>query len=194
MNIALVRRIAGYAVVLLFAVGIAIVPSYMGPRVEGEVLLFSLPDLDGNTVDQDHPDFKGKVIMVNLWGTWCPPCRQELPHLIRLKKMYGERGFEIVAVEFPAFSRESEEKRQELLANFAKEVGINYLVLMGGHADDIMGDFPNLRNAGVLPTNIFIGRDGKVHRVHAGFYEGDVPTYEALIEKLLGDSDFEETL
>ena len=104
MNKALARRIAGYALVLLIAAGIAIIPAYMGPRVDGDTLLYAIPDLQGNIVDQDHPDFQGKVIMVNLWGTWCPPCRQELPHLIRLKKMYGERGFEIVGVEFPAFS------------------------------------------------------------------------------------------
>ena len=108
--------------------------------------------------------------------------------------MYGERGFEIVGVEFPAFSHYSEEDRREALSNFAKEVGINYVVLMGGHADDPMADFPNLKNAGIFPTSIFIGRDGKVHTVHSGFYEGDVPMYEALIEKLLGDSGTQEKL
>lgn len=185
MNRVLAGRILGCAVLLLIAAAIAIVPALNRPTVKGDVLQFSLPDLEGNIIDQDHPDFRDKVLMVNLWGTWCPPCRAELPHLIRLKKMYGERGFEIIAIEFPALSQNSEEERRQALANFVNEVGINYTVLMGGHASDLTADLPNLTNASDFPTNIFIGRSGKVHSIRTGFYEGDIPEYEALIEKLL---------
>lgn len=187
MDKALLRRIAGYSVILLIASSIAILPGYFGPRVEGDVLLFSFPDLEGEMVDQSHRDIAGKVVMVNLWGTWCPPCRQELPHLIRLKKMYGERGFEIVAIEFPVLPRNSEEERRVALSQFVEDVGINYTILMGGHPDDLPLELPTLKNAMAFPTNIFIGRDGKVHSIHSGFYEGDVSKYEELIEKLLAE-------
>ncbi len=189
MNRVLAGRIAGFAILLLFATGIAIVPALNRPTVDGDVLQFSLPDLDGNIIDQDHPDFRDKVLMVNLWGTWCPPCRAELPHLIRLKKMYGERGFEIIAIEFPVLVNDSEDERRKALARFAEEVGINYTVLLGGHADDLTADLPNLVNTNNFPTNIFIGRNGKVHSIRTGFYEGDIPEYEELIQKLLNASE-----
>lgn len=186
MNKALLKRVAGYSAVLLLAVGFAYAFTLNQPYVAGDHLTFSFPDLNGKLVDQDHPDLQGKVLMVNLWGTWCPPCRAEMPHLIRLKKMYGERGFEIVAIEFPALSTKTDEERRVALSEFAKEVGINYQILMGTHAESVQEELPELRNAGGFPTNVFIARDGTVDVVHTGFYEGDVPSYEAIIERLLG--------
>lgn len=185
MNKDLARRIFGVAVLLLVAAAIAILPALNRPSVDGDVLRFSLPNLDGDIVGQDHPDFRDKVLMVNLWGTWCPPCRAELPHLIRLKKMYGDRGFEIIAIEFPALSSGNEDERRRALSDFAEAAGINYTILLGGHSSDVTADLPDLKNASGFPTNIFIGRDGKVHSITTGFYEGDVSKYEALIEKLL---------
>ena len=185
MNRALASRIVGYTLAVLVAVGVVFALRMNRAYVDGDRLEFSLSDLEGNIVDQDHADLQGKVLMVNLWGTWCPPCRAELPHLIRLQKMYEERGFEIVAIEFPSLMRDSEEERREILANFVEEVGINYMVLLGGHASDVGADLPTLMNADVFPTNIFVGRDGTVHSIRSGFYEGDVPMYESLIESLL---------
>jgi thiol-disulfide isomerase/thioredoxin len=186
MSKALLKRIAGYVAVLLLAVGFAYALTLNQPYVTGDRLTFSFPDLNGELVDQDHPDLQGKVLMVNLWGTWCPPCRAEMPHLIRLKKMYGERGFEIVAIEFPALSTKTDEERRVALSKFAEEVGINYRILLGVSAGSVQDELPGLRNAGGFPTNVFIGRDGTVDVIHTGFYEGDVPTYEAIIERLLG--------
>lgn len=185
MNKAMAKRIVGYAIILLIAGGIAIIPALNRPQVYGDRLEFSLPNLQGDIIDHGHEDLQGKVLMVNLWGTWCPPCRVELPHLIRLKKIYGARGFEIVAIEFPAMAHKTDEERRESLSKFAEEVGINYTVLLGGHSGDVAADLPTLVNASAFPTNIFIGRDGKVQSIHQGFYEGDVATYEAVIERML---------
>ena len=123
--------------------------------------------------------------MVNLWGTWCPPCRQEIPHLVALQNQYRDQGFEIVGAEFPAFSPDSEKEHRAALTQFVEEMGINYTILTAESPETVYEHFPDLRNAKGFPTSIFIGRDGRVAHITSGFYEGDVPTYQAHIEALL---------
>ena len=61
---------------------------------------FEFPDLDGNPVTSDDERFKGKVVLVDIWGTWCPPCRREAPSLAKLDERFRERGLEIVGIAF----------------------------------------------------------------------------------------------
>lgn len=192
------ERIVGYTIIGLVAAAVFILPGSNGPQVEGDRLSFSLPNLDGETVSSSDPDLQGKVLLVNLWGTWCPPCRYEIPYLAKLQEDYGDQGFEVIGIEFPLYAPDSVEERAASLRKFGDDLGVNYTILMGTQAEQsaVVRELPELRNFTSFPTSIFIGRDGTVAEITQGFYEGDMPHYRQLIESLLEaefDSDEAES-
>ena len=83
---------------------------------------FELKSLDGRTVKLS--DFHGKVVVLNFWATWCAPCRVETPWLVDFYRQYKEQGLEVVGVSM-------DDGNQEHVAEFVKEMGINYTVLTG---------------------------------------------------------------
>jgi thiol-disulfide isomerase/thioredoxin len=93
------------------------------PQVEGDELVFALPDLNGDVVSSSDARFQGKVVFVTIWGTWCPPCRSEVPTFIDLQQRYGESGLAVVAI---AFERDSlAASRRARLREFSEEHRIN---------------------------------------------------------------------
>ena len=111
-------------------------------------LSFVFRDLD----DQRHrlKDYRGKVVVVDYWGTWCPPCRAEVPHLVALQERYGDDGLQILGLNY-------NEKAKSDVADFAAEHGVNYPVGIGNKmAKEAV---PGFRG---YPTTVFVGRDGKV--------------------------------
>ncbi len=114
---------------------------------------FRLPTVDEQTVAL--ADFKGQVLVVDFWGTWCPPCRAEIPSFVRLKQQYGDRGLEIVGLTY-----ERGENEEENLGNvraFQSEFEVNYPLLMG--SDDVLNQVPEFRG---YPTTLFVDRTGTV--------------------------------
>ncbi len=130
------------------------------PWIEGSCLDFRLPDLQGRPVSSSDERFVGKVILVNLWATWCPPCISEIPTLIELQRKYHDRGLIIVAI---AFELEKQpELRRHKLHEFGEEHGINYLVLDGGLPQDFESALPTARNVKGFPVEILVNRTGLV--------------------------------
>jgi cytochrome c biogenesis protein CcmG/thiol:disulfide interchange protein DsbE len=111
---------------------------------------FALKDLGGRTVRLS--DLRGKVVVLNFWATWCPPCRHEIPWFIDLQKKYGPKGLEVVGISMDSASAAD-------VAEFAKRQGINYTVAM---ADPTV--VARYGSVNVLPTTFYIGRDGNVIR------------------------------
>jgi cytochrome c biogenesis protein CcmG/thiol:disulfide interchange protein DsbE len=117
---------------------------------------FTLKDLDGKDVSLNQ--YKGKVVLINFWATWCDPCRIEIPWLIEMQQKYGDKGFTVLGVAM------DEEGRSEVAPFVAKErFNVNgqklpmiYPILLG---NDAMAD----KFGGLLgyPTSILISRDGK---------------------------------
>ncbi|MCP3980388.1 MAG: TlpA family protein disulfide reductase [bacterium] len=142
-------------------------PASAGPRVEGERLEFRLPDLEGQIVEASDERFAGKVVLVDLWGTWCPPCRSEIPTLIALQEKFRDRGLLIVAIAFEG--DEASAARRRLLTEFVEEQGINYLVLDGGHPDEFETALPAVRGVKGLPVEIVVDRDGRVDAVRNSY-------------------------
>lgn len=156
-------------VMAVWLAGVAAAPASKGgePRVDGARLEFRLPDLDGNLVGSDDPRFEGKVILVELWGTWCPPCLTEIPTLIDLQKRHGERGLIVLAIAFE--EREDAGERRKALRAFSEAHRINYLVLDGGSTSDFETALPAVRNVRGLPVEIIVDRQGRVVTSRNGY-------------------------
>jgi thiol-disulfide isomerase/thioredoxin len=134
-----------------------------------EPLRFSFPDLDGKIVSATDERFKNKVVAVSITGSWCPNCHEEAPFLQEMYDRYGAQGFEPVALAFEYTGETTRDLEQVKI--FAKRYNLKYPVLLAGSTEEgqIQKKLPQLVNFGAYPTTIFIGRDGLVKRIHAGF-------------------------
>jgi thiol-disulfide isomerase/thioredoxin len=127
---------------------------------------FSAPDLNGKIVSNTDARFQGKVVLVNITGSWCPNCHDEAPFLAELYRKYHSQGLEVVAL---SFEEEDQLKNPARLRAFMKEYGIDYTVLLGGTPDERDAKLTQPVNLNSWPTTFFLGRDGRVRFVHAGF-------------------------
>lgn len=109
---------------------------------------WKLTDIEGKTVTSDQ--FKGKVLVVDFWATWCGPCRQEIPGYIDLVKKYGKDGLVIVGVSM-------DQAGVEVVKAFAKKNAMNYPIVMGD--DDVVAAFGGME---AIPTTFLIDRSGKI--------------------------------
>jgi thiol-disulfide isomerase/thioredoxin len=109
---------------------------------------FDLPTLDGKSLKLS--DLRGKAVLLNFWATYCGPCKVEMPWFVELQKEYGPQGFQIVGVAMDDASTED-------IAKFAKEMGVNYPILIG--KDSVAESYGGVS---VLPTTFFVDRDGKL--------------------------------
>lgn len=139
-----------------------------GYRETGARLEFALPDLDGKLVLLPSGQFKGKVVLVNIFGTWCGGCLAEIPYLVRLKDQYGARGLEIVGI---AFESDASATSITAVRQLARRSKINYPVLFGGQAQrkHLLSVIKGIRRFRGYPTTFFVGRDGTIGEVKIGF-------------------------
>lgn len=127
---------------------------------------FSAVDLNGKTVTESDARFTGKVVLLSLGGSWCPNCHDEAPFLVELDKEYAARGLAVVNLSF----EEAEQLKDPVrLRAFIKQYGIRHTVLLGGEPEQVRERLPQAVNLNTWPATFFIGRDGRVRGVHAGF-------------------------
>ena len=125
-----------------------VMAAFIKHPVPKDIAAFSFADGAGTIVDLSH--WKGKVVLLNLWATWCAPCRKEMPELGKLQKLLGSADFEVVAL--------SEDlKGAEASAAFLKQVGADDLAL---YVDPKMTALNAVQSLG-LPTTLLINRSGK---------------------------------
>ena len=156
-------------------------------------LAFRFSDLDGNPVALSDPRFRGKVVVVNIFGSWCPNCNDEAPLLAALDRKYRAQGLEIIGLAYE-FTGDAARDR-EMVRRFARRHQIRYTLLLAGLSDKAKASatLPDLTGVLAYPTSIFIGRDGKVKKIYSGFagpgtghhYDELRHEIESLIESLL---------
>jgi thiol-disulfide isomerase/thioredoxin len=136
-------------------------------RDPSEPFQFRFPDLQGQLVSNADARFKGKVLIIDVAGSWCPNCHDEAPVLEALYRQYRARGLEIVMLSFEEPAQLANPTR---LRTFIKTYGIDYTVLLAGaYPDQLQVKLPQVVDLDSYPTTFFIGRDGRVRAVHAGF-------------------------
>lgn len=131
---------------------------------------FRFPDLDGNTVSPADDRYKGKVLMVQIMGSWCPNCVDETVLLKEIHEAYGGKGLEVIAVAFEKY--EEPERAINGLRRFREAMGVGYPVVYGGVAskENAAQKLPFLDHVMSYPTCIFVDRNGMVRRIRTGFY------------------------
>ena len=134
---------------------------------------FTLQDLKGKTVSLS--DFKGKVVVLDFWATWCPPCVKEIPHFIALYEQYKDQGFAIVGI---SVDREG----ISVVKSFARKYQVNYPILMtDGQVDKAYGGIPS------IPTTFVIDSAGNIRQKYVGYR--DKAVFETDIKALLAEAE-----
>ena len=114
----------------------------------------TLKDINGRKIRLS--DYRGKVVMINFWATWCPPCRKEIPDLIKLQREYRSRGLQVIGVTYPP------QKLAEV-RKFVRKAKVNYPVGLGTEATKLL-----FTATDTLPMTIVIGTDGTVRDIIEG--------------------------
>ena len=142
---------------------------------------FSFPDLNGKVVSNTDPQFDGKVVIVAIGGSWCPNCHDEAPFLESLYQQFHSKGLEIVNLSFEEGDQLKDPVR---LRAFIAKYGLTYTVLVAGDTDQLNEKVPQAVNLNCWPTSFFLGRNGRVREVHAGFAGPANPqAHEALMKE-----------
>jgi thiol-disulfide isomerase/thioredoxin len=115
----------------------------------------ALTDLDGRSVDLR--DYRGKVVLLNLWAGWCPPCRAEIPGLSRLDRKLRSRGLVVLGLN-------TDSEPAERVAQLGERLGVTYRIVLAN--GPLSGTFAS---SGVLPHTWLIDRQGRVRASHAGW-------------------------
>ena len=166
---------------------------YTSVKDPSEPFHFRFPDLNGRMVSDTDIRFRGKVVMVSVGGSWCPNCHDEAPFLNELYRRFHEKGLEIVELSF---------EEAEVLQNpdrvraYIKRYGIAYPVLLAGETTELEAKLPQTVNLNTFPVTFFLGRDGRVRSVHAGFAGAATGDYHrqlkeevtSLVERLLAEN------
>lgn len=147
-------------------------PNYVPADVQQKTVLapdFMLPTTDGKTLKLS--DLKGKVVIIDFWATWCPPCRKGIPDLVDLKKKFGKKGLEIVGISV-------DQDTKDQVVPFMKEYGINYPIVYGN--TNVYRSYGGIE---AIPTTFIVDKTGKIVAGYQGLTSKSV--YEAHINKLL---------
>lgn len=131
---------------------------------------FTLKTVDETPVSL--ADYKGKVVLLDFWATWCGPCKVEIPGFIELQDKYGKDGFQVLGV--------SVDDTADKLKPYVAEMKMNYPVLQGLGHDDLLDAYGPMFG---IPVSVVISRDGKVCARHTGLT--DKATFEQQIKALL---------
>ncbi|NOX91043.1 MAG: TlpA family protein disulfide reductase [Gammaproteobacteria bacterium] len=132
---------------------------------------FTLPSFPDNT-EINLKDFKGRVVYLDFWATWCPPCRKSFPWMDEMHERYKDEGLSIIAV--------SVDKKRELIAQFINKTESTFII-----AHDATGEVAKIYKLRAMPTSYLIDRNGQLVMTRMGFRSSDKDKMEAAIQEQL---------
>jgi len=131
-------------------------PTQINPAIGLQRIEFAAADLNGKM--RNIKEWDGKIIFLNFWATWCPPCKKEIPAFIELQKTYGDQGLQIIGVAIDD---------EEAVREYVEKVGMNYPALVT-QAEGTMLAKRYGNGVGVLPYTVIINRDGEISNTFQG--------------------------
>ncbi len=131
---------------------------------------FQLPQINGDTVQLS--DYRGSVVYVDFWATWCPPCRESFPWMESMHQRYQDLGLQIVAI--------SLDQKSDLIENFLKSNKASFTILQ-----DKDGGTAEAFKVKGMPSSYLVDRKGNIRMRHAGFNDNDKADLESQIKQLL---------
>jgi peroxiredoxin len=155
-----------------FLIGISLLLTLNVFAADNKVLApdFTLKSQSGENVRLS--DFRGQVVLLNFWASWCGPCRQEMPILDAINKKYQALGFTVLGINV--------DLKSEKAINYLKDTPVNFPVLY-----DPESKVSELYSVSAMPSTAIIDRDGHVRFIHAGYKSGDEETYRKKIKALM---------
>jgi peroxiredoxin len=166
--------------VALLAAGKSLLRSELSPvGVGADAPDFAVMTLDSVAKRKTLDDYRGDVVMINIWATWCAPCRIEMPAIEQLHRAYAQKGLKIIAISV------DEPGSQPQIRSFVKEYGLTFEVLHdpGGQEGKVSRDYQTTG----YPETVIIGRDGIIRKKLLGAHDWNSVENRALIDRLLAE-------
>jgi cytochrome c biogenesis protein CcmG/thiol:disulfide interchange protein DsbE len=173
---------AVFLVVAVALAGFFLLNRYLGHEISPLGVGIKAPNFEALTLDEQEQrkktlaDYKGDVVLLNVWATWCAPCRAEMPSMEQLHRAYAEKGLKVVAVSI------DDPNTQEGIREFAREFNLTFEVL-----HDPVGSIQRIYQTTGVPETIIIGRDGVIRNKMVGAVDWYSASNRKLIERLLAE-------
>jgi thiol-disulfide isomerase/thioredoxin len=148
------------------------------PPAPSVIMQSEAKNIDGTTFKLE--DKKGKVVLVNLWATWCGPCIGEMPHLIEMQEKYRDQGFEIIGLD-------TDDESKEDIEAFAAKQKLNYQ--LGWANTEMMTEFVKLSKMNGIPQSILINREGQLTGVFTGGSPKVINSMKETVERIVTGQD-----
>jgi thiol-disulfide isomerase/thioredoxin len=147
------------------------------PPLAEKVAQSEMKNLDGTT--SKVADRKGKVLLLNMWATWCGPCRGEMPALVKMQDEHRDKGFEIIGL------NTDDGDTKEMVEDFAKEMKLNYTLVWADTA--MQNGLLKISNFNGIPQSFVVDRDGNLRGVFRGGGKAEITKMEELIAKVVAE-------
>lgn len=146
------------------------------PPIPSAIAQTEIKKIDNTTFTLE--DKKGKVILVNLWATWCGPCRGEMPHLVEMQETYGGKGFEVIGLDI-------DPEPVEEITEFAKTMKLNYQ--LGWAEKPLVAEFYGISKFNAIPQSFLIDRENRLRGVFLGGGKKVIGTMKETVEKVVNE-------
>jgi thiol-disulfide isomerase/thioredoxin len=146
------------------------------PPIAPAIMTAEIKDLDGSTFKLE--DLKGKVVLINLWATWCGPCKAEMPELIKMQDEFRDKDFVILGLD-------SDDESPELVKPFVEKQKLNYRI--GWASDALTKDLLKISHFDAIPQSFLIDRDGKLRGVITGADPAKLAQIKETIRKTVSE-------
>jgi len=146
------------------------------PPIAAAVAEADIKNLDGST--WKVADKKGKVLLLNMWATWCGPCRSEMPTLVKLQETYRDKGFEVIGLN-------TDDETVDDINKFSEDMKLNYALVWADTG--LQNSLLKISKFGGIPQSFIVDREGNLRGVFRGANPADVKKMSELVELIVNE-------